>query len=134
MLGVREASVKVDGPVIVGYFPRVSEKDMDDHNSGASEGLAHVRFALEDTLKCLKAAGISARAQLEMTSMLAVTEGTTTKKIKLPTTWPSASGVYLFRPGKMPHRVPAQLGPSSLIMLAPQAAAEFFQAPTCREQ
>ena len=132
MLGVQEASVKVDGPVIVGYFPRVSQKDMNDHNTGASEGLAHVSFALEDTVKCLKAAGITARAQMEMTPVLAVTDGRTRSKIKLPTSWPEASGVYLFSPGKAPRHVPAQSGPSSLTMLAPEAAAAYFQAPPCR--
>lgn len=134
LLGAREASVKVDGPVIVGYFPRVSEKEMEDPTSGASEGLAHVSFALEDTLKCLKAAGIVARAKLEMATALVVTDGQNTKKITLPTTWPAASGVYLFSPGKAPRSVPAQSGPSSLMVLAPEAAAAYFQAPTCRPQ
>jgi hypothetical protein len=132
MLGVREASVTVDGPVIVGYFPRVSEEDMNNHSSGASEGFAHVGFAVEDTLKCLKAAGVKARAQLEMSSVLAVKHGGKIEKIKLPTAWPEAAGVYFFNPGKPPHRVAAQSGPSSLIMLAPEAAAAYFRAPACR--
>src|SRR3989442_16023247 len=129
MLGVREASVIVDGPVIVGYFPRVSEKDMNNNESGASEGFAHVGFALEDTLKCLKAAGVKARGQLEMSSVLAVKDGAKIEKIKLPTAWPEAAGIYLFSPRKPPHRVAAQSGPSSLIMLAPEAAAAYFEAP-----
>lgn len=129
-----EADVIVNGPVVVGYFPPVTEEEINNPGSGAGEGIAHVRFALEDTLKCLKASGIEARAQLEMVKALKVTEGTSTKRLALPTTWPEAAGAYLFLPGKPARMVPAQAGPSSLITLVPEAAAEYFGAKACREQ
>ena len=129
-----EADVIVNGPVVVGYFPPVTDEEMNNPDSGAGEGIAHVRFALDDTLKCLKTSGVEARVQLEIVKSLKVTEGTSVKRIALPTTWPEAAGAYLFLPGKPARAVPSQAGPSSLTTLVPEAAAEYFGAKACREQ
>ena len=126
--------VDVTGPIVVGYFAPMTPEEMDDPNSGTGEGVAHVIFAVEDTLKCLKSSGIEARGQLEMATVLTVKEGRAVTRLVLPTTWPEAAGAYLFLPGKPPRQVPAQAGPSSLIVLVPEAAADYFSAKSCREE
>lgn len=131
---VNVATVVVKGPLIVGFFPPVTQAEMEDPNTGTSEGIAHVRFALEDTLKCLKASGVSATAQLELATTLIVMDKGKTRRILLPTSWPGAAGAYLFMPGKEPQAVFAQAGPSSLVVLVPKAAAHFYAASACTSE
>lgn len=128
---ISDGLIEVNGPVVVGYFPPVTQEELDDPNSGAGEGIAHVRFAVEDTLRCLEDSGIKAQGRVKMKDVLEVREGNATKRIKLPTSWPEAAGVYLFSPGKNPRKVPAQAGPSSLEVLVPEAAAEYYGAKAC---
>jgi len=126
--------IVVDGPLVVGYFPPVTQEEMDDSDNGAVEGMAHVNFSVEDTLKCLEDSGIKAKGQIIMGKVLEFREGNATNHITLPTLWPEAAGVYLFLPGKQPRKVSSQAGPSSLIVLVPEAAAEYFGAKKCSIQ
>jgi hypothetical protein len=130
--GQFEAHVKLEGPLLVGFFPPVTQKELDDPMSGAAEGMAHVRFALEDALKCLQASGISAKATFVVARSIIIDEGTNSRRHNLPTSWSQSVGVYLLNPGKPDRAVYAEDGPSSLVVLAPTAAGEYFNAPKCK--
>jgi hypothetical protein len=117
---------------VVGFFPPVTQ-DQIDGQEGVSEGLAHLEFALADTLKCLKEAGVLAEAEVVLARSIVVLQDGHRERFTLPTSWPAAVGAYLLKPGKAPLVVYAEAGPSSLTMLVPDAAAGFFAAATCKE-
>ena len=128
-----EAQIEVNGPLIVGFFPPVTKAEMEDPDSGAAEALAHIGFAVHDTQKCLKASGIEAKGRVVQAKVLIISDSGKTTRIKLPTSWPKAAGIYLFNSGKKPVPVYAEAGPSSLIVLAPEAAAKLYAAKTCKD-
>lgn len=129
--GPEAETVVVEGPMVIGFFPPVTEQELNDPNSGAREGVAHTNWAVSDTTKCLKQSGITAVGKLLLTKTLIIKSSGSAQRIELPTTWPEAAGVYLLSPEKPPKAVYAQAGPSSLQVLAPMAAREYFQAQAC---
>ena len=118
--------VAVAGPMAIGFYPPVSDAEIEE-DPGTREGLAHLEFALSDVAKCLKSQGVSVRAELARILVLRV--GDTVHRIDLPH---ESVGAYLVVPGREPRVVYATAGPSSLQVLLPNAAAEYFHAPNCK--
>ena len=123
-------ATSVSGPTVVGFFPPVSQKEIEDDTSGAREGIAHVRFSLEDVVSCLAPRAITTR--LEFTHSLTIKDGRTRRRLTFPHDWAHSVGVVLVAPGKAPVVVYATGGPSSLLELAPQAAWKYFNEPKCK--
>lgn len=124
------SAISVTGPTVVGFFPPLSQSDFDDPATGASEGLAHVQFALSDTAKCLES--ISPVVHLELTRTLRLDVGGLPLEIELPRDPGRSFGAFLFDPPREPRAVFATVGPSSLQYFLPNAAADYFDVPACR--
>ena len=124
--------IVVRGPTVIGFFPPLGQAEFDDPTSGASEGLAHLQFALSDVAKCLEP--ISPEIRLELARQLTVQVDGETTSIKLPRERDRSFGAYLVKPGATPRAVYATMGPSALQQFIPDAAAEYFGVPGCRFQ
>ncbi len=128
-----EPVVPLTGPRLVGFFPAVTQREI-DKDQGLSEGLNHLKWAMDDTLKCLRQSGIKAEAQIIFGRSFVVMRDGKRKRITPPGSQPEEIGVYLLSPGKEPVAITAAVGPSALIMMVPDAAAGFFGAPACKER
>jgi hypothetical protein len=126
-----ESAISVKGPVVVAFFPPVTQKQIDSEE-GVSEGISHLRYALSDTVKCLKLAGVPVKARLVFSHSILVTQDGKSQRFELPSGGQGSVGAYLFLPGKPPRRVIGESGPSSLAFFLPEAAAEFFGAAACQ--
>jgi hypothetical protein len=120
----------VAGPLVVGFFPPVTDAELES-GDGTSEGVAHLQFSLEDAAQCLQDKGVAVR--LEFTRAFFVRTGGKEQTIQIPRDWEHAVGAILARPGVQPRVVYATAGPSSLSFLLPEATAEYFGAPACKE-
>ena len=121
--------IEVTGPTIIGFFPPQPDPAEDD-DGGYSEGIAHLRFAIEDTAACL--GDLKPTLRLEVTKTLKVRHGGEEHTIQLPLEWPASAGAYLFAPGRPPRAVHATIGASSMSFDLPSAAAEYFGVPACK--
>lgn len=124
--------VPTDKGMLVGFFPPVNQEEFDDPMSGASEGIAHVRFALEDTKKCLEASGINVVVELVLANEIEFESTSEKIQVEIPKEWPKSVGIYMLRPNLKPEVVYAQAGPSSLTVLAPETARKYFGATACK--
>jgi hypothetical protein len=127
--GGSRPTIQVTGPVVVGFFPPVTDSEI-ENEPGTREGIAHLQFALSDVARCLQ--GLPVTVRLELTRVLVFESGGKRTVARIPGDWPQAVGAYLVRPGAAPEVVYAQAGPSSLGILLPNAAAEYFGVPACR--
>jgi hypothetical protein len=125
-----EDQVTVSGPMAIGFFPPITEKEWDEDGGGLSEGHAHLGFALEDVRECLTPRRIS--LQIKMTRSLSVKDGANSYRYDFPTDWAYAVGIMLADSDREPVVVYATAGPSSLSQLAPQAAWKYFSEPNCK--
>lgn len=123
--------IEVTGPTIIGFFPPPSDPAEDD-DGGYSEGIAHLRFAIEDTAACL--GDLKPTLRLEVTKTLKVRHGGEEHTFQLPPNWPASAGAYLFAPGKPPHAVHATVGASSMSFHLPNAASVYFGVPACKKE
>jgi hypothetical protein len=118
---------RITGPTIIGLLPKATQAEIDDHETGVGEGMAHISFALEDTVKCLAASGINAEAEMDDHSWARMAMGGRT----YPHPPVEAIGALLLLPGKEPVFVSGEDGPSFLMLRLPKAAGEFFPAVAC---
>ena len=125
-----EVVVEVGGPVVIGFFPPFTKAEEEADDGGISEGVAHLRFALEDIAKCL--GDRPATYRLEVTRSITLREGKSVRRINIPKDWDHSVGIILAAPGREPETVFATAGPSSLIDAGPSAAGRYFGAPECR--
>ena len=121
--------VEIIGPAIVGFFPPVTAEQIDTQ-PGTREGIAHLEFAIADAKQCFAPRPVMVRGVLA--DVLILHTPTKRFRIELPTDWPHAVGAYLVEPGRPPVAIYATAGPSSLIVLLPNGAAEYFSEPSCR--
>ena len=129
--GTRTATIKIDGPAVIGFFPPVKQLGDDNPDDAVIEITGQLSDALDDTGECLKKSGIAAQVSLETASTLVVKESGNARRIVLPKSWPKAVGVYLFKPGAGAHVIYAGNDPSSPATKLPDAAVEYFAAPAC---
>ena len=124
--------VAIDGATAVGFFPPFTQRELDNDDSSISEGTSHVAFALEDLAKCLAPRKLS--ASLQMTRTLVLNDGKASHTLRFPDEQGKSVGIVLAAPGKRPLVVYASAGPSSLLWLALDAAAIYFNAPKCMRE
>ena len=122
--------VAVSGPTAIGFFPPVSQSEVDHDDGGIREGVAHVQFALEDLEQCLAPRKVKLR--FEYARSLIISDGRTDHRLDFASEWFHSVGIVLFSPGAAPVVVYATAGPSSLQELAPQAAWKLFSEPNCK--
>jgi hypothetical protein len=121
-------TVDLTGPLILGFFPPFTEAEAAEDR--IIEGLAHVRFALEDISRCYK--NDSATYRLDVTRSVTLREGQGTHRIDIPGDSEHAVGIILAMPGQPPRTIFATDGPSTLGGLGPLAAADYFGEPGCQ--
>lgn len=122
-------SIAVHGPTVIGFFPPTSDDELAHDDGGLNEGIAHVRFALEDLANCLADHQVAVR--YEFTRSLTISDGSESKRYDFPTDWSHAVGILLAAPGRSPEVVFATIGPSSLQWTALDAAARYFSESKC---
>lgn len=122
--------VRIDGITAIGVFPPATPQENTEDDGGVREGTSHVAFALEDLVKCLAPAQLATR--FERTRRLVVQNGSASRTVRFTAERGRSVGIVLVAPGKAPLVVYATAGPSSLQILAPDAAATYFNAPNCK--
>jgi hypothetical protein len=128
--GQEPVTVEVNGPLILGFFPPFTKAEEDADDGGISEGLAHMRFALEDIEKCN--GDRTATYRLDITRSVTLRDGKRVRTVRIPRDWRHAVGIILAAPGRPALTVFASDGPSSLIQLGPSTVADYFGATACR--
>ena len=119
--------------MIIGFFPPSTDAELRT-DDGTIEGLAHLRFAIEDAVKCVAEDGKIVDAAIVLTNELIVQQGSGRRRIPLARRWPESAGAYLLAPGKDPRAVYVRDYPSTFgITLIPEAAV-YFGAETCRRK
>jgi hypothetical protein len=122
--------IDVTGPLVIGFFPPFTKTE--ESEDGVIEGLAHMRFALDDIAECI--ADTSTTYRLDVTRSIVLRDGKRVQRVTLPRDWGHAVGIILVAPGRSRRTVFAPEGPSTLIQLGPAAAAEYFGKPACRRE
>jgi hypothetical protein len=110
----------------------MTQQELDDPMSGAASAIDHVEWATFKTVECLKESGIKAIPKETYSREIVVKTAAGPTIFTLPVGWPQESGLVLIKAGHDPKVVPSQAGPSSLMLLGPEAAYEYFQANGCR--
>jgi hypothetical protein len=121
-------TVTVSGPLVIGFFPPYSKEE--ESSDGVIEGLAHVRYAVQDISKCLQRA--NAVYRLDVTRRVTLRDGMVVRNIAIPSDWGHSVGLIFASAGRPPRVVFATDGPGSLLEAGPAEAAEYFDALACR--
>src|SRR5438128_1864432 len=96
--GQGPVTVDVKGPLVLGFFPPFTKAEVAADDGGISEGLAHVRFALENIAKCYGDNAASYR--LEVTRSVTLRDGKQVRRIRIPRDWEHAVGIIFAMPGR----------------------------------
>lgn len=125
--GDTTALVSVDRPTVIGFFPPANDT-VDAHDDGYSEGVAHVRFALEDAQACL--GRDSARVTLVVDTAVRIRQGARTDTVRFSRIDSLSYGAYLLAPGREPRLIHAY-GSSALIPAVTEAIPGYFHRGPC---
>lgn len=123
-------TLDVTTPLVIGFSSPLTAAEMQNDNSGAREGLAHVRFALEDIGSCHGDSSVVYR--IEEAVELVLRDSGKVWRIPISRNDGRAVGILFVAPGRAPRVVLASAGPSSLRHLGPQGAFAYFGAEGCR--
>jgi hypothetical protein len=114
-------------PSIVGYAPSDTRSQSDE---GSIEGVAHTRFALEDTSACLGQGMV--KFELVFADQIIVVDGNQKFTLQVDKLG-QGFGAVLMEPGREPKVVFAEEGPSTLQYLVPDAASVYWGEPRCKQ-
>jgi hypothetical protein len=120
--------IEVQGPLAVGFFPKIAQVEL-DADEGARSALEHLGYAVEEMSKCLRPRGISVQAV--QTELLIFQNGASRTELSLRDASNEIVGCYLVAPRREPKIIRATAGPSSLVILCPAAASLYFGVPEC---
>ena len=120
-------AVEVHDRVIIAFVPLSFKAAADD---GAIEGAAHLRFAVEDTYKCLQP--MKVLVKFLYADRVSVRNGVKSQ-VLLVHGMGQAVGAILVEPGRKAVVVFSVDGPSTLQYLLPQAAAKYWQVKACEQ-
>lgn len=119
--------VRITGPTIVAFVP---SEFKDSQEESSIEGSAHLRFAVEDTLKFLKPR--QPQVHLLYAEVVSVQNGAASERIAAHRLGQSV-GALLVEPGRKSKVVYSVDGPSTLLYLLPQAAYGYWGAKGCEQ-
>ena len=117
---------------MVAFFPPFTDEEKRNDDGGITEGLAHLRFALENIAKCWKNG--DAELRLEVTRSVTLRNRGDVHHVRISTQWGRSVGAILVAPGRPARVVFASDGPSSLQWLGPEAVSDYFGAVACRSK
>jgi hypothetical protein len=121
--------IEVTGPMVIGFFPDVSDQEI-EADLGIAAALDHFSIALENTAACLEGTDVAVRAMFG--DRLVVMNGQ--RRDERPVGWEKTGegiGCYLVAPGREPMIMDAGVAPSSLALHCPSAASVYFDLPQC---
>ena len=118
--------VSITKPTIVVFLPPNIEHGTDD---GSIEAAAHASYAVSDTLKCLKPKTVRVITVFADRVVLKLGKKRLTKVVA---ELGQGVGAMLTELGREPRVVYATDGPSALVLMLPEAAAEYWQTSACR--
>jgi len=125
------ATVTVDGPVAIGFFPPMTREQWDADTEGRfAQEMSDIEIALGDVKACV--GDESLRTEMHTARLIRLNTGARTRMLLLGDAVRPAMGVMLVAPGRDPVVVFAESSAIELQDTAPQAAAAFFSAPQCR--
>lgn len=124
----KTAHVVIDGPTIIGFFPTVTDKEIET-DDGINSALEHWEWALENAERCFGPKGV--HVQKVFADKLLLESDRETIEVTPAFRAMPGIGYYLASPGKPVQLVSADAGPSSLLYFLPKAAAVYFGAPEC---
>lgn len=124
---IKTQSVEVKSRTIVAFAPPELNGSKDE---GAVEALAHLRFAIEDTYKCLQPMKLS--IQFHFTDRIVLRNGKSNDVLQVHKLG-QAVGAVIAEPGRKPQVVYSVDGPSTLQFLLPQAAAKYWAIKGCEQ-
>jgi hypothetical protein len=121
--------VVVNRPTAIGFFPpaKDSAEAMQD---AYSEGLSHLRFALEDAKACL--GNDSAQTVLVVDTAVRIRVGDRVDTLRFSKVDSLSFGAYLISPDAAPKLVTAG-APSALMHAVTAAIPDYFHRPACRK-
>jgi hypothetical protein len=118
-------SFEVLGRSIIAFVPPTLKNSEDE---GAIEGVAHLRFAVEDTYKCLQPMQIAVK--FLYADQVSLRNGANSQVVQVHLLG-QAVGAILVEPGRSAETVFSVNGPSTLQFLLPQAASKYWQVKAC---
>jgi len=125
------ATVTVDGPVAIGFFPPMTREQWDADTEGRfAQEMSDIEIALGDVKACVGDERL--RTELHTARLIRLNTGARTRMLLLGDAVQPAMGVVLVAPGRDPVVVFAESSAIELQDTAPKAAAAFFSAPQCR--
>lgn len=125
------ATVTVDGPMAIGFFPPMTRAQWDaDLDGRLAQEMSDIEIALGDIKACVGVEGFA--TELLTARVIRLNTGARTRMLLLGDSVQPAMGVVLAAPGRDPVVVFADHSAIELQDTAPQAAVGFFSAPQCR--
>jgi hypothetical protein len=124
----KEAVVQITAPVLFGFFPPVSDAELDS-NEGLASALEHFEWALEKSQGCLAGKGVEVRAVYA--DRVTIENREAREHLEVGGTSRDDIGCYLAAPGRSARVVRATMGPSFLVSGCPAAASLYFSVPEC---
>jgi hypothetical protein len=119
--------VEVRARSIIAFAP---SKLKDSKEDGAVEAVAHLRFAVEDTYRCLQPMKLS--VSFFYADRIALRTGKTSEILQVHQLG-QAVGAVIVEPGRKPEVIYSTDGPSTLQLLLPQAAAKYWGLKACEQ-
>ncbi|MBL8984111.1 MAG: hypothetical protein JNL26_18135 [Gemmatimonadetes bacterium] len=125
--GDTTALVVVNGATAIGFFPPPLDS-AEAEESGYSEGLAHVGFALADARACLSRDSL--QTVLIVDTAVRVHNRGQVDTLHFSRVDSLSYGIYLIAPGRTPQLINA-LGPSALSPAVTEALGAYLRRPAC---
>jgi len=124
-LAKKGPEVVITAPTLIA-FAKPGLRDARDEAS--SEALAHLAFAVEDTKRC--ALPEHAKVEIIYADIFIVRNGAMTQAFSTSANGHEL-GAVLVEPGRKARLVIAEVGPSALVQMLPEAAAKYWNLPSC---
>ena len=118
-------TVAIAHPMIIAFAPPAVKRASDPASTSA---LAHLEYAVSDTVSCLKPASIAV-ANI-YADRITLKNGSASESIALRGKG-QAIGALLVEPGRKAQVVFSEVGPSALQLLLPQAASHYWNVKAC---
>jgi len=120
-------SVSVVQPTLIAFLPPSLRNPSED---GDSEAIAHLQFAVEDTVKCVRPKQL--KVVFVYADIVALRNGSMSESVPVYKLG-QAIGAILVDPRRRAHVVAEENGPSTLQQLLPMGALEYWHSLGCRQ-
>lgn len=120
-------SIEVRDPSVIAFVPSELDGSQDE---GSIEAVAHLRFAVEDTIKCLRPKRLT--VHFYYADRISLRNGKANDLLQVHQLGQGV-GAILVEPGRRAQVIYSVEGPSTLLYLLPQAAAKYWGGRSCDE-